>query len=51
MRIRLLGQGSPMKLVKAHRNAELAKEPRKPKESKRAKDVQGKDERDIGAHK
>ena len=51
MRIRLLGQGSPLKLVKAHGNAELAKGPRKPKESERAKNTQGKDERDIGAHK
>ena len=37
-----------MKLVKAHGNAELAKGPRKPK---RANDAQGKDKRDIGAHK
>ena len=51
MRIKLLGQGSSMKLVKAHGNAELAKGSRKPKESKRAKDAQGKDKRDIGAHK
>ena len=40
-----------MKLVKAHGNAKLAKGPRKPKESKRAKDAQGKDKRDIRAHK
>ena len=48
MRIRFLGRGSPMKLVKAHGNAELIKGPRKPK---RAKDALGKDKRDIGAHK
>ena len=47
MRIRLLGQGSPIKLVKSPWSVELAKGPRKPKESKRAKDAQ----RDIGAHK
>ena len=40
-----------MKLVKAHRNVELAKAPRKPKESKWAKDAQEKDKRDTGAHK
>ena len=39
-----------MKLVKTHGNAELVKEPRKPKESKWAKDAQGKGERDTGAH-
>ena len=36
-----------MKLVKTHENAELVKGPRKPKESKWAKDAQ----RDTGAHK
>ena len=51
VRIRLLGWGNPMKLVKTHGNAELAKGSKKPKESKRAKDAQGKDKRDIGAHK
>ena len=40
-----------MKLVKAHGNAELVKGPRKPKESKWAKDAQEKDKRDTGAHK
>ena len=51
MRIRLLDRGSPMKLVKAHGNAELAKGLRKPKESKWTKDAQEKDKRDTGAHK
>ena len=51
MRIRELGQGSPMKLVKAHENAESVKGSRKPKESKWAKDAQEKDKRDTGAHK
>ena len=51
MRIRLLGQGSPMKLVKTHENAELAKGSRKPKESKWAKDAQEKDKRDTRAYK
>ena len=36
-----------MKLVKAHENVELVKGPRKPKESKSAKDAQ----RVTGAHK
>ena len=36
-----------MKLVKVHGNAKLVKEPRKPKESKWAKDAQ----RDTRAHK
>ena len=40
-----------MKLVKAHENVELVKGSRKPKESKWAKDAQGKDKRDIGTHK
>ena len=40
-----------MKLVKAHRNAELVKGSRKPKESKWAKDAKEKDKRDTGAHK
>ena len=39
-----------MKLVKAHGNAELAKGLKRPKESKRVKDAQGKDKRDIEAH-
>ena len=51
MRIRLLGRGSPMKLVKTHGNVELAKGPRKPKENKWAKDAQKKNKRDTGAHK
>ena len=38
-----------MKLVKAHENAELAKGPRKPKESKWVKDAQEKNKRDTGA--
>ena len=37
-----MGQGSPKNLVKAHGNAKLRKGPRKPKESKRAQDTQGK---------
>ena len=37
-----MGQGSPTNLVKAHENAKLRKEPRKPKESKQARDSQGK---------
>ena len=40
-----------MKLVKAHRNAELVKGLRKPKESKWTKDAQEKNKRDIRAHK
>ena len=40
-----------MKLVKVHENAELVKGPRKPKKSKWAKDTQGKNKRDTGAHK
>ena len=44
MRIRLLDQGSPMKLVKSPWEANG---PRKPKESKRVVDAQ----RDIAAHK
>ena len=46
-----------MKLVKAHGNAKLGKGPRKPKESKRAQDAQGKTNRtkepewDKGARK
>ena len=35
-----MSQVSPKELVKAHRNAELGKWPRKPKESKWAKDAQ-----------
>ena len=40
-----------MKLVKDHGNAELVKGLRKPKESKWAKDAQGKNKRDTEAHK
>ena len=40
-----------MKLIKAHENAELVKGPRKPKESKWAKDAQEKGKRDRGARK
>ena len=49
--MRKLGQGSPMKLVKAHENAELVKGLRKPKESKWAKDALEKNKRDTGSHK
>ena len=35
-----MGQGSPKELVKAHRDAELGKGPKKSKESKWAKDAQ-----------
>ena len=35
-----MGQGSPKELVKDHGNAELGKGPRKPEESKWAKDAQ-----------
>ena len=35
-----MGQGSLKELVKSHGNAELGKGPRKPKESKWAKDAQ-----------
>ena len=45
-----MGQGSPIKLVKAHENAELVKGLRKPKESKWAKDAQEKNKRDTEAH-
>ena len=37
-----MGQGSPMKLVIAHRNVELVKGMRKSKGSKQAKDAQEK---------
>ena len=40
-----------MKLVKAHGNAELAKGPRRPKESKWAKEAEEKNKRDTRAHK
>ena len=40
-----------MKLVIAHGNAELVKEPRKPKESKWANDAQEKNKRNTRAHK
>ena len=40
-----------MKLVKAHKNAELVKGLRKPKESKWVKDAQEKNKREIGAYK
>ena len=45
-----MGQGSPIKLVKAHGKVELIKGPRKPRESKWGKDAQEKDKRDTGAH-
>ena len=51
VRIRLLGWGNPMKLVKTHGNAELAKGSKKPKESKRAKDAQQKDNRSLYVRK
>ena len=37
-----MGRGSPKNSVKAHGIAKLGKGPRKPKESKRAQDAQGK---------
>ena len=37
-----MGRGSPKNSVKAHENAKLRKELRKPKESKRARDAEGK---------
>ena len=37
-----MGQESPKNLVKVQGNAKLRKGPRKPKESKRARDAQGK---------
>ena len=37
-----MGGGSPKNSIKAHGNAKLRKGPRKPKESKRAQDTQGK---------
>ena len=37
-----MGQGSPKNLVKAHGNEKLRKGVGKPKESKRARDTQGK---------
>ena len=40
-----------MKLIKAHKNAKLVKEPRKPKESRWAKDAQEEDKRNTRAHK
>ena len=46
-----MGWGNLMKLVKTHGNAKLVKVPRKPKESKWAKDIQEKDKRDTGALK
>ena len=49
--MRKLGQGSPMKLVKAHENTDLVKGIRKPKESKWVKDAQEKNKKDTGAHK
>ena len=48
--MRKLGQGSPIKLVKAHGNAKLVSGPRKPKGSKWAAGPREK-ERDNGAHK
>ena len=40
-----MGQGSPIKLVKAYGNTKLVKGSRKPKASKWAKDAQGKTKR------
>ena len=37
-----MGLGSPKNSVKTHGNAKLRKGPRKPKESKRVRDAQGK---------
>ena len=37
-----MGRGSPKNLIKAHGDVKLGKGPRKPKESKRAQDAQGK---------
>ena len=37
-----MGRGSPKNSVKAHENAKLRKRPRKPKESKWARDAQEK---------
>ena len=37
-----MGRGSPKNSIKAHGNAKLRKGPKKPKESKRARDAQGK---------
>ena len=37
-----MGRGSPKNSIKAHGNAKLRKEPKKPKESKLAQDAQGK---------
>ena len=37
-----MGRRSPKNLVKSHGNAKLEKGPRKPKESKLARDTQGK---------
>ena len=40
--MRRLGQGSPIKLVKAHGNTKSVNGPRKPEESKRAAGPKGK---------
>ena len=45
-----MGQGGPIKLVKAHGNAELVKGLRKLKGSKWAKDAQEKNKRDTRTH-
>ena len=45
-----MGQGGPIKLVKAHENAELVKGLRKLKGSKWVKDAQEKNKRDTKAH-
>ena len=37
-----MGQGNPKNSIKAHGNAKFRKGPRKPKESKRARDAEGK---------
>ena len=46
-----MGKGSLKKLVKTHRNVELVKGMRKPKESKWVKDAQEKNKRDTRAYK
>ena len=42
MKDNVIGPRSPKNLVKTHENAKLRKGSRKPKESKRARDTQGK---------
>ena len=49
---KVIGSGKSNEVSKkAHGSVELANEPRKPKESKRAVDAQRKVQKDIGAHK